>query len=112
MRRIFPYFFIFCIFSGCASKEDNNIVISGAFALYPLAVKWRKEYKKIHPEIRIDITAGGTGKGVADALSENTDLGMVSRDLNEEEIKKGAWGLAVAKDAVVPTMNEKNPVIN
>ncbi len=111
MFRIILFFFAAIIlFSGCGSNE-NNITISGAFALYPLAVKWRKEYKKLHPAIRIDIVAGGAGKGMADALSENMDLGMVSRDINLEEKKKGAYEIAVTKDAVLPTCNANNPAI-
>jgi phosphate transport system substrate-binding protein len=36
---------------------------------------------------------------------------MVSREIHPEELKKGAWAIAVAKDAVVPTINAKNPKI-
>lgn len=95
-----------------ASNElQGEISLSGAFALYPLAVKWGDEFKKIHPKVKIDISAGGAGKGITDALAKVVDLGMVSRDLHPDEIKKGALGFAVAKDAVVPTVNAKNPKI-
>lgn len=98
------------LLSACRSNE-NTITISGAFALYPLAVKWRKEYRKVHPEVRVDIVAGGAGKGMADALSGNMDLGMVSRDINKEEEKNGAFEISVTKDAVLPVCNENNPAI-
>jgi phosphate transport system substrate-binding protein len=94
---------------GNGNQEQQTITISGAFALYPLAIKWGKEYEKIHPNVRIDISAGGAGKGMADVLSGNVDLAMVSRDINEEEQKQGAWGIAVTKDAVIATMNSNNP---
>jgi phosphate transport system substrate-binding protein len=32
-------------------------------------VKWGEEFGKIHPKMRIDISAGGAGKGAADALA-------------------------------------------
>lgn len=89
----------------------GNISLSGAFALYPLAVKWAEEFKKLHPNVHIDISAGGAGKGITDALAGVIDLGMVSREIHPEELKKGAWAFAVAKDAVVPTINAKNPKI-
>lgn len=88
---------------------SGNISLSGAFALYPLAVQWADEFQKLHPDVRIDLSAGGAGKGITDALADVVDLGMVSRELAPEEIKKGAVGFAVAKDAVVPTINAKNP---
>ena len=93
-----------------AQKElSGQISLSGAFALYPLAVKWAEEFKKLHPNVKIDVSGGGAGKGITDALSKVVDLGMVSREIHPEELKKGAWVLAVAKDAVVPTINAKNP---
>lgn len=99
------------IFNSCGNQKNNqkNISISGAFALYPMTVKWSEEYRKIHPDIRIDISAGGAGKGITDALSGMVDLGMVSRSITKEETEKGAWYVAVTRDAVLPTINSKNP---
>jgi phosphate transport system substrate-binding protein len=91
------------------SKLKGTISISGAFALYPMTVKWAEEFQKLHPKVRIDVSAGGAGKGMTDALSGMVDLGMLSRGISQAEIDKGAWFIAVAKDAVVPTFNTKNP---
>ncbi|MBU0759603.1 MAG: extracellular solute-binding protein [Candidatus Omnitrophica bacterium] len=95
-----------------AKKEESEgtITMSGAWALYPMAVKWAEEFQKIHPKVKIDVAAGGAGKGMADALASVVDIGNVSRDIYPEEIKKGAWFVAVTKDAVVPTVNENNPL--
>ena len=90
----------------------GTITMSGAWALYPMAVKWAEEFQKIHPKVKIDIGAGGAGKGMADCLAGVVDLGMVSREIYPEEINKGAWWVSVTKDAVVPTVNSNNPVIN
>jgi phosphate transport system substrate-binding protein len=90
---------------------QGEISISGAFALYPLAVKWADEFQRMHPGVRIDISAGGAGKGMTDALANVADLGMVSREVYQPELEKGAVAFAVAKDAVVPTVNEANPYL-
>jgi phosphate transport system substrate-binding protein len=88
---------------------EGTITISGAFALYPLAVKWGEEFKKLHPEVEFEISAGGAGKGISDALGGLVDLGAVSRELKPEEISNGAFPVAVAKDAVIGTVNASNP---
>ncbi len=93
-------------------KISGTITISGAWALYPMAIKWAEEYRKICPAVKIDISAGGAGKGMADALAGVVDLGMVSRDIYPDEIKKRAWWVSVTKDAVVPTINENNPFLD
>jgi phosphate transport system substrate-binding protein len=90
---------------------SGNISISGAFALYPITVKWAEEFQKLHPGVEIDISAGGAGKGMADALSEMVDLGMFSREVTLQEAEKGAWYVALTKDAVLPTVNASNPLL-
>ena len=92
-----------------AQDLKGNISISGAFALYPITVKWAEEFKKTHPKVKIDIQAGGAGKGITDVLSKVTDIGLVSRELNPAEFKKGAYPVAVTKDAVIPTISATNP---
>ena len=96
--------------SADGEQLSGTISLSGAFALYPLAVKWADEFKKLHPDVTIDLSAGGAGKGITDVLAGQVDLGMVSRELKNAEIQQGALGFAVAKDAVVPTINARNPV--
>jgi phosphate transport system substrate-binding protein len=77
-----------------------------------MAVKWAEEFRKIHPAVRIDISAGGAGKGMTDVLSGVADIALVSREVNETEYKKGAFPIAVTKDAVIPTISAKNPLIH
>jgi len=129
MKHIFsnryPLFFaalvliIAAIMSSFINERDNNIKpaddlggtisISGAFALYPITVKWAEEFRKLHPKVKFNISAGGAGKGITDALSGLVDIGLASRDINPEEVKKGAYTIYVTKDAVVPTFNISNP---
>ena len=111
------------LLSGCSGGGSENRVdpdgslhgrvsLSGAFALYPLAVRWADEFRRENPGVRVEIDAGGAGKGVTDALTGQVDFGMLSREPNEAEIAKGAVVFAVAKDAVVPTVSASNPHID
>jgi phosphate transport system substrate-binding protein len=120
MKKLSAYIIAMLVISSLSAgkaysqnKEElkGNISISGAFALYPLTVKWAEEFRKIHPGVKFDISAGGAGKGMTDALSKMVDIGLVSREINPEEIKKGAFAIAVTKDAVVPTVSAANPNI-
>jgi phosphate transport system substrate-binding protein len=95
--------------------QDNTkgtITLSGAWALYPMAVRWAEEFRKIYPDVKIDLSAGGAGKGITDALNDMVDLGMVSREIYPEELKKGAYPIAVTKDAVVPVISASNPSLD
>jgi phosphate transport system substrate-binding protein len=118
MKRIITCFLVL-VFTGnfftvrvnAQDKLSGQISISGAFALYPMTVKWAEEFRKIHPGVRIDISAGGAGKGIADALNSMVEIGMVSREIYPEELKKGAFPIAVTRDAVVAVVNEQNPAL-
>jgi phosphate transport system substrate-binding protein len=121
MKRILSFLLTGIFLMGCGSCGTRNraadgeirgrITISGAFALYPMTVKWAEEFRKSYPGIQVDISAGGAGKGMADALSEMVDLGMFSREVTPQELEKGAWYIALTKDAVLPTIHAGNPFL-
>jgi phosphate transport system substrate-binding protein len=94
------------------APAQGNLSLSGAWALYPLAIRWQEEFQKSHPGVIIDVQAGGAGKGMADALAGVVDIGMVSREIHPAEKGRGAVALAVAKDAVVVTVNRRNPLLS
>jgi phosphate transport system substrate-binding protein len=107
------------VLGGCGegrgrSQGDNEIAgtitVSGAWALYPLMVRWGEAFRDLYPAVQFDISAGGAGKGMADALAGAVDIGMVSRAIYPDELDKGAFWVSVAKDAVFLTVNEGNPV--
>ena len=103
--------------SGCGGKQSasngdamkGNIAISGAWALYPMVVTWSEEFQKVYPDVQFDISAGGAGKGMADALGGAVDIGMVSRDIQPTEVEQGAFRVQVTRDAVLPTISANNP---
>lgn len=99
-------------YSLLAKPQEEAVAVSGAFALYPLMIEWSEQYKATHPNVKFEISAGGAGKGMTDALSELVDIGMVSREIYQAEIDKGAFWVAVARDAVVVTVSGDNPVLS
>jgi len=95
--------------SGVPGPPDT-IRVSGAWALYPMMLRWAEEYQKLHPEVQVGVWAGGSGKGASDALGGVVEIGMVSRSIHPEEERQGAFWVSVVKDAIVPVANAANPV--
>ena len=93
-------------------KLEGTVTLSGAWAIYPTAVAWAEAFQKAHPKVRIDVSAGGAGKGAADAIAGLVDIGMVSRDPDPTEIKKGIVPVYILHDAVFPVISGKNPALN
>jgi phosphate transport system substrate-binding protein len=77
-----------------------------------MMVRWGEEFHKIHPNVNVDVSAGGAGKGMTDVLSGMVDIGMVSREVKPEEITQGAVFVPVVKDAVFAGVSKDNPVLS
>ncbi len=97
---------------GAVPAVAGKVSISGAWALYPMVLKWAEEFQKLQPRVKIDVQAGGAGKGIADTLAGMVDIGMVSRDIQPIEVEKGAFPFAVTKDGVVVTISARNPFLD
>lgn len=100
-----------CGGGGGQQQNQKKISVSGAFALYPLMVQWAEKYQAANPNVLIDVSAGGAGKGMSDALAGAVDIGMVSREVAQEEVDQGAYGIAVTRDAVFGTVSASNPYL-
>jgi phosphate transport system substrate-binding protein len=106
------FIFLFLVRVGYAEEEfAGTVTLSGAWAIYPMAVAWAEAFQRLHPRVRIDVSAGGAGKGAADAIAGLVDIGMVSRDPDPAEIKKGIVPVYILHDAVFPVISDKNPVL-
>ncbi|MBU0580647.1 MAG: substrate-binding domain-containing protein [Candidatus Margulisbacteria bacterium] len=96
-----------------AKKESQkSIIISGAWAIYPSAMAWAKEYQKINPQIKIEVSGGGSGKGATDVIAGVVDIGMISREPYPSELKKGIYPINILHDAVFPVINSRNPYVS
>ncbi len=93
------------------NDPEGTITLSGAWAIYPTAVAWAEAFQKKYAKVRIDVSAGGAGKGATDAITGLVDIGMVSREPDPAEIKKGITPVYILHDAVFAVINEKNPAL-
>ncbi len=90
-------------------KLTGQLNMSGAWAIYPLAQRWGEAFQKLHHGVKLNISAGGAGKGMADVLSGAVDIGMVSREIDPSERARGAKPIMVAKDGVFGIISSRNP---
>ncbi len=119
MKKIVRVFLVGIIFLALAniaaageSSGQKTITLSGAWAIYPTAVAWAEAFQQKYPGVKIDVSAGGAGKGAADAIAGLVDIGMVSRDPDPAEIKKGIVPVYILHDAVFAVISDKNPALS
>lgn len=80
------------LFFGCKKKEaevqKTVITVKGSDTMVNLAQKWAEEYMKLHPEVSIQVTGGGSGTGVAALLNKTTEIANSSRELKASELEE------------------------
>ena len=91
-----------------ADTLQGKLVLTGSSTVAPLASELGKRFESEHPGVRIDVQTGGSSRGIADARQGVADIGMVSRDLKEEE--KDLQGFAIARDGIGIILHQDNPV--
>ena len=99
---------------GAASLK--TIVNKGSDTLVNLALAWAEEYMRLHPEISVSVTGGGSGTGIAAMINGTVDIANASRRMKPEEVASAcANGIdpiefAVARDAIAVVVHPDNPV--
>jgi phosphate transport system substrate-binding protein len=89
---------------------------TGSDTLVNLALAWAERYMALHPEVRISVTGGGSGTGIASLINGTIQIANASREMSPEEIalaKKNGINpvrFIVALDAIAVVVNPENPV--
>ena len=98
---------------GAAQRAIEN---KGSDTLVNLALAWAEAYVQVKPEVRLSVTGGGTGTGIAAMLNGTVDIANASREIKPEELKaakeKGMTPqqFVVAGDAIAIIVHPDNPV--
>ncbi len=104
--------------SGQPGSPSNSVSIDnkGSDTMVNLALAWAEEYQKERPELRISVTGGGSGIGLAALANLTTDIANASRAIKPEELAQAKQNGAdpkefvVARDAIAVIVNPHNPV--
>ena len=81
-----------------------------------LALYWAERYQASYPDVRISVTGGGSGTGIAALISNTVNIANASRAIKDEEIEQArANGVepveqVVARDAIAVIVNPQNPI--
>jgi phosphate transport system substrate-binding protein len=106
--------------SNSASASSNTpaayIQNKGSDTIVNLALAWAERYQTLRPDVRISVTGGGSGTGIAALINGTVDLASASRQIKDEEVEsaraKGIEPLEhiIARDAIAVVVNSENPV--
>jgi len=99
-----------------AAAAVSSIQNTGSDTLLNLALAWAERYMSEHPEVRISVTGGGSGTGIASLINGTTQIANASREMSSEELEQARKNginpvrFTVALDAIAVVANLENPV--
>lgn len=119
--------FIALVLIGCAGKSSDGTTNSGGSTtayienkgsdtIVNLALAWAEQYQKENLDVRISVTGGGSGTGIAALINGTVDIANASRQIKAEEIQEAEKNgvepveIVIAKDAIAVIVNMQNPV--
>ncbi len=88
----------------------------GSDTIVNLALAWAEQYQADHADVRISVTGGGSGTGIAALVNGTVDIANASRQIKPEEVTEAeAKGIepvefVIARDAIAVIVNPENPV--
>lgn len=104
-------------FAVATSSFAGTITVKGSDTMVVLAQKWAETYMKTHPNVKIQVTGGGSGIGLSALQSKGTDICNASRKIKSAEVTKCMMAFnarpreyAVAVDGLSVYVNGNNPV--
>jgi phosphate transport system substrate-binding protein len=112
------------LLAACSSKPADTastttasyIENKGSDTIVNLALAWAEKYQSEHPDVRISVTGGGSGTGIASLVNGTVDIANASRQIKQEEIDQAkSNGIdpvehIIARDAIAVIVNPENPV--
>jgi phosphate transport system substrate-binding protein len=117
---VFLLFVLFLV-SGCRppgnrSSGGASLQNVGSDTIVNLALAWAEAYTAEHPDVRISVTGGGSGTGIAALINGTVDIANASRKIKPEEVESAqANGISpvehvIARDAIAIVIHPDNPV--
>jgi len=107
--------------SGCSKRSGGDdqgiyVTVKGSDTMVHLVSSWAEALMKKEQGIKVSVTGGGSGTGIAALINGTTDICAASRKIKEKEKKlAGEKGISpneivVARDGIAVVVNPKNPV--
>ena len=99
-----------------AAAPVQTIENKGSDTMVNLALAWAEAYMQQQSAIRISVTGGGSGTGIAAMINGTVNLANASRAMKEDEFEQAqANGIdplehVVAQDAIAVVVNPSNPI--
>ncbi len=102
--------------SSASEASVTTIENKGSDTIVNLALLWAERYNEVNPDVRIAVTGGGSGTGIAALINGTVDIANASRPIKPEESEAALNNgiepvkFVIARDAIAIVVHPDNPV--
>lgn len=87
---------------------SGKIVIAGSSSVTPVMEKLSEAYQALNKDVTIEVQQSDSTTGVNSTAEGICDIGMVSRELKDEEGELGLTAQVIARDGIAVIVNKDN----
>jgi phosphate transport system substrate-binding protein len=90
---------------------SGSIDISGSTSLQPLMIELAAAFEKLQPNVKVNVSGGGSGTGYKNAEEGVSTFGMISEEFAQQKAPS-CTNYVVCKDGIAVIINKANPLDN
>lgn len=125
----FPLLLTTALLAGCSGRAprggagqpstaaSDTITVKGSDTMILLGQRLAEDFMKVHPDLTVQVTGGGSGTGMAALINGTTDIANASRAMKDAERvqvaeRRGAEPveIKVALDGIAVFVHRDNPI--
>ncbi len=88
--RLLTAAFLILAAAGCLEEDERNninLVITGSTTVLPAVERCAEVFNRAQDDIRVQVSSGGSGRGIQDVATGLADIGMASREVKDSEVR-------------------------
>lgn len=92
-----------------SDESEGTITVGGSSSVTPVMEKLAEVYQAVNPNATIEVQQSDSTTGMTSTIDGTYDIGMASRELNEDELAS-LTPTVIAMDGIAVIVNPENPL--
>ena len=92
-----------------SDESEGTITVGGSSSVTPVMEKLAEAYQAVNPNATIEVQQSDSTTGMTSTIDGTYDIGMASRELNEDELAS-LTPTVIAMDGIAVIINPENPL--
>ncbi|HJB17421.1 MAG TPA: substrate-binding domain-containing protein [Candidatus Blautia excrementipullorum] len=93
-----------------AGEAEGKVVVAGSSSVSPVMEKLKEGYEAAQDKVTVEVQQSDSTTGITSVADGICDIGMASRELNDDETAQGLTPTVIATDGIAVIVNTTNEI--